>query len=210
MTPWRKIAARSLARAHPHAAGGPRDCDRADRILRRAVDSRGPAARDEPRLPGDQPRVRDPLHRCDRRGAAGSGQGASGTWPTPMRGRCSPLACAPGRACGSESCSSSVRDFGAVRISTVSPEGGAWPPPTGGLLVERDAFQVLRACHRRRRDDQDGRREGAHAAGRRTGARRRSGAGADGGHGLRLHHARDPRRPRRKRRTRPPLPARVR
>jgi putative ABC transport system permease protein len=39
-----------------------------------------------------------------------------------------------------------VRDFSAVRISTISPEGGAWPPQAGGLLVERDAFQVLRAA----------------------------------------------------------------
>lgn len=37
------------------------------------------------------------------------------------------------------------RDFRNLRISTVTPEAGAWPPPTGGLLIERDAFQVAKA-----------------------------------------------------------------
>jgi putative ABC transport system permease protein len=35
-----------------------------------------------------------------------------------------------------------IRDFGALRISTVTSEAGAWPPGPGELLVERDAFQV--------------------------------------------------------------------
>ena len=35
-----------------------------------------------------------------------------------------------------------VRDFDRLRISTVTPEAGAWPPATGEMLIERDAFQV--------------------------------------------------------------------
>jgi putative ABC transport system permease protein len=38
-----------------------------------------------------------------------------------------------------------VRDFQNLRISTVRPDAGAWPPAAGDLLVERDAFQVARA-----------------------------------------------------------------
>jgi len=38
-----------------------------------------------------------------------------------------------------------VRDFRHLRISTVTPEAGAWPPATGELLIERDAFQVAKA-----------------------------------------------------------------
>jgi putative ABC transport system permease protein len=37
------------------------------------------------------------------------------------------------------------RDFRNLRIGTVTPEAGAWPPPAGGLLIERDAFQVAKA-----------------------------------------------------------------
>lgn len=38
-----------------------------------------------------------------------------------------------------------LRDFRNLRIDTVTPEAGAWPPPPGGLLIERDAFQVAKA-----------------------------------------------------------------
>jgi len=38
-----------------------------------------------------------------------------------------------------------VRDFRNLRISTVTPEAGAWPPAPGDLLIERDAFQVAKA-----------------------------------------------------------------
>ncbi len=38
-----------------------------------------------------------------------------------------------------------VRDFEHLRISTVAPDSGAWPPAAGELLIERDAFQVARA-----------------------------------------------------------------
>jgi putative ABC transport system permease protein len=38
-----------------------------------------------------------------------------------------------------------IRDFRQLRISTVTPEAGAWPPAAGELLIERDAFQVARA-----------------------------------------------------------------
>jgi putative ABC transport system permease protein len=37
-----------------------------------------------------------------------------------------------------------IRDFRDLRISTVSPDRGEWPPPQGTLLIERDAFQVAR------------------------------------------------------------------
>ena len=37
-----------------------------------------------------------------------------------------------------------IRDFAHLRISTITPEAGAWPPATGGLLIERDAFQVAK------------------------------------------------------------------
>jgi putative ABC transport system permease protein len=37
-----------------------------------------------------------------------------------------------------------IRDFKRLRISTITPEAGAWPPATGDLLIERDAFQVAR------------------------------------------------------------------
>lgn len=38
-----------------------------------------------------------------------------------------------------------IRDFEQLRIGTVTPEAGAWPPGPGELLIERDAFQVAKA-----------------------------------------------------------------
>lgn len=38
-----------------------------------------------------------------------------------------------------------IRDFRNLRISTVTPEAGAWPPGLGDLWIERDAFQVAKA-----------------------------------------------------------------
>jgi putative ABC transport system permease protein len=38
-----------------------------------------------------------------------------------------------------------VKDYGDIRIGTLTPEEGAWPPGRGELLIERDAFQVARA-----------------------------------------------------------------
>jgi putative ABC transport system permease protein len=38
-----------------------------------------------------------------------------------------------------------IRDFNQLRISTVTSEGGEWPPSPGGVLIERDAFQVAKA-----------------------------------------------------------------
>ena len=38
-----------------------------------------------------------------------------------------------------------VKDYGDIRISRLEPEEGAWPPATGEILIERDAFQVARA-----------------------------------------------------------------
>lgn len=35
-----------------------------------------------------------------------------------------------------------IRDFARLRIGTIAPEGGAWPPGRGEVLIERDAFQV--------------------------------------------------------------------
>jgi putative ABC transport system permease protein len=37
-----------------------------------------------------------------------------------------------------------VKDFAPIRVSTLNPEQGAWPPATGEILIERDAFQVAR------------------------------------------------------------------
>jgi len=37
-----------------------------------------------------------------------------------------------------------VEDYGNIRVSKLMPESGAWPPATGEILVERDAFQVAR------------------------------------------------------------------
>jgi putative ABC transport system permease protein len=38
-----------------------------------------------------------------------------------------------------------VHDYGNIRVSTLVPEDGAWPPATGEILIERDAFQVAKA-----------------------------------------------------------------
>jgi putative ABC transport system permease protein len=38
-----------------------------------------------------------------------------------------------------------VKDYGNIRVSKLEPEVGAWPPATGEILIERDAFQVARA-----------------------------------------------------------------
>jgi putative ABC transport system permease protein len=38
-----------------------------------------------------------------------------------------------------------VKDFGNIRLNKLVPEHGAWPPATGEILIERDAFQVARA-----------------------------------------------------------------
>jgi putative ABC transport system permease protein len=38
-----------------------------------------------------------------------------------------------------------VHDYGNIRVSKLVPEQGAWPPATGEILIERDAFQVARA-----------------------------------------------------------------
>ena len=38
-----------------------------------------------------------------------------------------------------------VDDYGNIRVSTLKHERGAWPPSTGEILIERDAFQVIHA-----------------------------------------------------------------
>ena len=38
-----------------------------------------------------------------------------------------------------------VKDYGNIRVSKLTPEHGAWPPATGEILIERDAFQVAGA-----------------------------------------------------------------
>jgi len=38
-----------------------------------------------------------------------------------------------------------VHDYGNIRVSRLVPEEGAWPPATGEILIERDAFQVAKA-----------------------------------------------------------------
>ena len=38
-----------------------------------------------------------------------------------------------------------VHDYGNIRLSKLVPEQGAWPPATGEILIERDAFQVAKA-----------------------------------------------------------------
>lgn len=38
-----------------------------------------------------------------------------------------------------------VKDFSNVRVSTLAPQQGAWPPGSGEILIERDAVQVARA-----------------------------------------------------------------
>ena len=37
-----------------------------------------------------------------------------------------------------------IRDFTHLQISTIAPESVAWPPATGEVLIERDAFQVAK------------------------------------------------------------------
>lgn len=37
-----------------------------------------------------------------------------------------------------------VKDFRNIRVSKINPERGAWPPASGEILLERDAFQVAR------------------------------------------------------------------
>ena len=37
-----------------------------------------------------------------------------------------------------------VEDYANIRVSKLVPERGAWPPATGEMLIERDAFQVAR------------------------------------------------------------------
>ncbi|PRC91769.1 ABC transporter permease [Solimicrobium silvestre] len=37
-----------------------------------------------------------------------------------------------------------INDFNNLRVSTVQHEQGAWPPATGEILIERDAFQVAK------------------------------------------------------------------
>jgi putative ABC transport system permease protein len=37
-----------------------------------------------------------------------------------------------------------VKDYGDVRVSKLVPEKGVWPPATGEILIERDAFQVAK------------------------------------------------------------------
>jgi putative ABC transport system permease protein len=38
-----------------------------------------------------------------------------------------------------------VKDFGDIRVSTLKPQQGAWPPAPGEILIERDAVQVAKA-----------------------------------------------------------------
>src|SRR5262245_5320840 len=38
-----------------------------------------------------------------------------------------------------------VKDFANIRVSTLKPQQGAWPPGAGEMLIERDAVQVARA-----------------------------------------------------------------
>ena len=38
-----------------------------------------------------------------------------------------------------------VDDYANIRVSTLKHERGAWPPSTGEILIERDAFQVIHA-----------------------------------------------------------------
>jgi putative ABC transport system permease protein len=38
-----------------------------------------------------------------------------------------------------------VKDFGDIRVSTLKPQQGAWPPAIGEILIERDAVQVAKA-----------------------------------------------------------------
>lgn len=38
-----------------------------------------------------------------------------------------------------------VKDYANIHVNKLNPEGGKWPPSTGEILIERDAFQVARA-----------------------------------------------------------------
>jgi putative ABC transport system permease protein len=38
-----------------------------------------------------------------------------------------------------------VKDYGQIHVSKLEPQQGAWPPATGEILIERDAFQVASA-----------------------------------------------------------------
>ena len=38
-----------------------------------------------------------------------------------------------------------IRDFHRLEIGLITPEAGEWPPADGAMLIERDAFQVVRA-----------------------------------------------------------------
>jgi putative ABC transport system permease protein len=38
-----------------------------------------------------------------------------------------------------------VHDYGDIRVSKLVPQQGAWPPAEGEILIERDAFQVVKA-----------------------------------------------------------------
>lgn len=38
-----------------------------------------------------------------------------------------------------------IKDYGNIRISKLTPDQGAWPPATGEVLIERDAFRVAHA-----------------------------------------------------------------
>ncbi|HRB13119.1 MAG TPA: FtsX-like permease family protein, partial [Vicinamibacteria bacterium] len=38
-----------------------------------------------------------------------------------------------------------VKDYADIRVSTITHESGAWPPGRGEILIERDAFQVVKA-----------------------------------------------------------------
>lgn len=38
-----------------------------------------------------------------------------------------------------------IDDFAALRVNTFRPESGAWPPPTGTMLIERSAREMLAA-----------------------------------------------------------------
>lgn len=38
-----------------------------------------------------------------------------------------------------------VKDFNAMKINTFQPESGAWPPPDGSLLLEREALPLVNA-----------------------------------------------------------------
>jgi putative ABC transport system permease protein len=37
-----------------------------------------------------------------------------------------------------------VKDYGNIRVNMLKPQEGAWPPASGEILIERDAFQVAR------------------------------------------------------------------